>query len=213
MKLERPERLAIDVALVIALLYPPLTYVAIEYSYYKLRSGDVQIRGILAYILCALVSLTPVPLSLILFNGSCNLMQQEISKQAKRHTKRQGAQLEGVESRDEKIIDPTYFSNCSKIMKSFDDLKSAWSPMIAVTFATESVLLISSGFAISNEEIEQPTKYEIYLQKRDSLMNLMCMYCILYFLSICWLAEATHRFVKNFGSKLRLDLLYLFIPF
>ena len=85
--------------------------------------------------------------------------------------------------------------------------------MIAVTFATESVLLISGGFAFSNEEIEQPTKYEIYLHRRDSSMTWLIVYCIFYFLCICWLAEATHRLVKDFGSKLRLDILYLFNSF
>ena len=86
-----------------------------------------------------------------------------------------------------------------KIIKSFNGLTKAWSPIIALTFATESVTLISSGFAFSNMRFV----FADYLFFRSIIFFLLSFYSSAYFLYICWEAEDTHRIVKEYGSKVR----------
>ena len=79
------------------------------------------------------------------------------------------------------------------------------------TFATESVVLISSGFAFSNilldyshfTQKEKRTPHEAYTVFRNLIMLLMFSYCTTYFLLICWVAEVTHTDVKEFGTEVR----------
>ena len=167
---------------------------------FVLRSGAVQYCGILASLICALVSLTPTPLMLNLFNQSCMLIKQETKAELENNVN----QTE-LESGEQEMVDLKV--RASKIIDDFNDLTRAWSPMIAVTFATECVLLISAGFALSHLKPlnvkDSYTLHEGYLYIRDFYMILMLSYCASYILCVSWFAELTHQGVKEFGSKVR----------
>ena len=113
---------------------------------------------------------------------------------------------EETESTQQDIFDKK--EHLKKIIDTFNCNTRAWSPMIAITFATESVVLISSGFAFSNLLLEYSQKedknpHEVYVDWRNFLMLYMFVCCVAYFLGICWMAEDTHRITKELGSKVR----------
>ena len=115
-------------------------------------------------------------------------------------------ELEEKESRQQDIFDKK--EHLKKIIDIFNDITRAWSPMIAITFATESVVWISSGFAFSNILLEYSDKedknpYEVYVDYRNFLMVYMFVYCVAYFVGISWITEDTHRITKELGSKVR----------
>ena len=118
------------------------------------------------------------------------------NKTIKKESREQDREIrqEETESKQQKIID------------SFNDLTRAWSPMILLTFATESVGMISSGFAFSNRLLQisqEETNLSTYEIMRDTTMAYMFIYCTAYFLSVSWMAEETHTFVKEFGTEVR----------
>ena len=175
-------------SIVISMMYVPMVYVTNEFFYFFwTRSGAVKIVGMFASFICAFVSLTPTPLIMHLFEISCRLIQLEtISKENLIEIKNQA-----------------YMVNYH-----FKDLSKAWSPMIAVTFATECLILISAGFAFQFVFTMNPVVYEYgdyvnYLFLRNIMMIFMLIYCITFILCISWYAELTHTCVKEFGSRVR----------
>ena len=179
--------------------FVPLAYLITAIFNFVLRSGAVQYCGILASLICALVSLTPTPLMLFLLNQSCMLIQQETKVELENNVNQE------LESGEQEMVDIK--DRASKIIDDFNDLTRAWSPMIAVTFATECVLLISAGFALSHlkplNEDSNANLHEYYLFIRDYFMIFMLWYCVSYILCVSWFAELTHQGVKEFGSKVR----------
>ena len=153
-------------------IYVPLSYATIEVVYFDIRSGAVKIRGICSCVICALVSYIPYHLLITLFYHSCfkmgtllmkkeqnNSIKEELeseeqdreSGQEKTECMQEETEIrqreienrqEGTESRQQENVDTK--SQSIAIIDSFTDLTKAWSPMIAITFATESVVLISS---------------------------------------------------------------------
>ena len=187
----------VRVVIIASCMYVPVTYLIPAIFNFVLRSGAVQYCGILASLICALVSLTPTPLMLFLLNQSCMLIQQETKVELENNINQE------LESGEQEIVDLK--DQASKIIDDFNDLTRAWSPMIAVTFATECVLLISAGFALSHWKPlnKDSNPHETYLFIRDYFMIFMLVYCALYILCVSWFAEQTHEGVKEFGSKVR----------
>ena len=180
--------------------YVPGAYLIIAIFNFVLRSGAVQYCGILASLICALVSLTPTPLMLIIFYQSCMLIQQETKAELENNVNQPE-----LESGEQEMVDLK--DRARKIIDDFNDLTRAWSPMIAVTFATECVLLISAGFALSHLKLSNNNSdanlHEYYIFFRDCSMIFMLVYCTSYILCVSWFAELTHQGVKEFGSKVR----------
>ena len=54
--------------------YGLCVYIIIQIIYFSLTSGAVKIGGIIASIICALVSLTPIHLMLYLYSKSCMMI-------------------------------------------------------------------------------------------------------------------------------------------
>ena len=136
---------------------------------------------------------------LFLFYQSCQLVKMEIKSEIEEE---QTIRQEGLENREQKIIDIKKHANT--VHDFFNGLTKAWSPMIAVTFATECVVLISAGVAISqlNEQYEN-SDYLSYTHYRNIFMMIMIFYCSFFILDMSYSAELTHTCVKEFGSKVR----------
>lgn len=211
-------------------LYMPAAYMTIEVTYFLERSNVVKIVGIFASTICAISSLILAPLCMYQFGASCvcmmeytewnwppNINRQEDTEIKDETESRQGeaeSRQEEIESLDvetgsrhQETYDPKLHPK--RIIDSFKDLTRAWSPMIAITFATEGVVLISAGFAFSNLLIKTPVltenknPHEMYLWFRNCFMLAFFLSSILYILGVSWLAEETHKTVKEFGSKVR----------
>ena len=153
----------------------------------------------LIFFTCAILSFTPIYILLNQFSASCMLIQQETKVESEEV--QNNVRSEQLESGEQEMIDLNDCAN--KIINNFNDLTRAWSPMIAITFATECVLLISAGFALSNVKLSDGSKVQTYFLCRDITMILMLLYCISYILGISWYAEITHTCIKEFGSKVR----------
>ena len=194
-----------------SLAYVYAMYGVIMFYYFARGSGAVETGGKISCVICALVSSIPYGCVAFYFQWSCRKMVNRIklNKTIKLEIREQDREIrqEETESKQQKIVDPKYHPKA--IIDSFTDLTRAWSPMILLTFATESVVLISSGFAFSNilvtnlEDVESELPYEFYVFVRNFTMVFMFIYCAAYFLSVSWMAEETHTFVKEFGTEVR----------
>ena len=112
---------------------------------------------------------------------------------------------EELENREQTLIDIKNHANT--LNDHFNDLTRAWSPLIAVTFATECVVLISAGVAISQISGQNNGKidysYYYYYFFRNIFMMPILLYCLFFILGMSWSAELTHTCVKEFGSDVR----------
>ena len=108
------------------------------------------------------------------------------------------------ESRQQKMIDPK--DHPKQIITSFNGLKSAWSPIIALTYTTQIVLLISGGFAFSILSLTNDPYYETYRNYemiRSFSMTYMIIQGVFFILYTSFKAEQTHTIVKEFGTEVR----------
>ena len=107
---------------------------------------------------------------------------------------------------DSKLEDDAKFA-----LEKFEDLTRAWSPMLAVTFSCESLMMISAGFAYSkidrhkvlNFDVELSTSYSEYRYYAISFMAVFLLCSVSFVIYICVLAEMTHVVVQNYGSNVR----------
>ena len=182
--------------------YVPVAYILIDVSYFiGLQNNAVKIGGICLCINSALVSLSPPPLFLFQFLKSCSKVSFN-AKAKELEEIQNNYELHNLQSREKEQIDPK--DHIKNVISSFNDLTSAWSPMIAVMFASEFVVLISAGFALSNTDEDTFSIRDLdYIHVRDLFMSVMIGYCILLFLSVSWIAEETHKIIQKFGSAVR----------
>ena len=206
----------------VTLLYIPAVYIVVNLLYYS-KSVDftLNLGIILSIVIWAVVSFAPTFYLLIKFGYDCKsmidalelkeekniILPEEIeSREQERESRHEDPEcIEDSGSRQEEVDRQDH---PKKIIDSFNALTRAWSPMLAITFATESVVLISSGVAMANLALEYIRKLIVcvfcdYENRRNYLMMCMAIYCGLYFLTISWIAEETHKFVKKFGTKIR----------